>query len=335
MPYLVSYLLFIAKAISLLAFLLIFIALFLGLLAKGKQKKTNCLNIKPLNKELESIKNKMIIAGANKNEMKRLKKEKKENKSCKKESKPRLFIINFNGDIQAKATEALTQQINAIILGHQEKDEVLLRLESPGGVVPGYGLAAAQLDRLRQHNIPLTVAIDKIAASGGYLMASVANNIIAAPLAIIGSIGVVAQLPNFNRLLDKNHIDFEQITAGRYKRTLTIFGENTDEGRNKMQEDIDQTLVLFKEHIKRYRPQVNIEEVATGEHWYAQEAIHLQLVDQLMSSDSYMLKAHQDKALFELDYPMKSSKLQRLMSGSFSLLQQAINPTGCDFTGVH
>ena len=336
MHYMINYLLFFAKTISLLILLLAFFALFLGLVAKSKQKKTNCLRLKSLNKEFETLQNKITIAGAEKDELKKIRKEKKLNKkNDKKKNKSRLFVIKFKGDIQARATEALTQQINAIILGYQENDAVFLRLESPGGVVPGYGLAAAQLARLRQYNIPLTIAIDKVAASGGYLMASVANNIIAAPLAIIGSIGVVAQLPNFNRFLDKNHIDFEQITAGQYKRTLTFFGENTNEGRDKMQSEVNETLDLFKKHISCYRPQVDIERVATGEHWYAQQAIDLQLIDQLMSSDDYLLDAYKSKEIFEIVYPLKSSKFEKIINGGLNLLQKITNPNGCDFINIH
>ena len=96
----------------------------------------------------------------------------------------------------------------------QPEDQVIIRLENHGGVVHEHGLAASQLVRIREREIPLTIVVDKVAASGGYLMACVANRILAAPFAILGSIGVLAQIPNFNRLLDSHGVDFEMITAG-------------------------------------------------------------------------------------------------------------------------
>jgi serine protease SohB len=205
-------------------------------------------------------------------------------------NKKRIYVINFNGDMRASATENLRQEITAILsIADKDKDEVVVNLESPGGMVHGYGLAASQLARIRQHNLPLTICVDKVAASGGYMMACLANTIIAAPFAIIGSIGVVAQLPNFHRLLDKWDIDYEVLTAGEYKRTLTVFGENTDAGRQKFIADLEDTHTLFKEFVSDYRPSLDIEKVATGEHWYGKQALGLGLVDKLMTSDEYLL----------------------------------------------
>ena len=149
--------------------------------------------------------------------------------------------------MDAHEVESLREEITAIIsIANPSKDKVLIRLESGGGVVHGYGLAASQLQRIKSAGIPLSVAIDKVAASGGYMMACVADEILAAPFAIVGSIGVIAQIPNFNKILKKNDVEFEQITAGEFKRTLTLFGENTDKAREKFREEIEQTHDLFK-----------------------------------------------------------------------------------------
>ena len=193
-------------------------------------------------------------------------------------------------------------------------DEVVVRLESGGGVVHGYGLAASQLQRIREQKIPLTVAVDKVAASGGYLMACVADQIIAAPFAIIGSIGVLAQLPNLHRLLKKHEIDFEQIYAGEYKRTLTLFGENTDKAREKMREELEETHGLFKDYVKVQRPDLDIEKVATGEHWLATRALELGLVDRLQTSDDYLMAARRDAQLILLSYTERKKLLDRLAS---------------------
>ncbi|EOC1242753.1 protease SohB, partial [Cronobacter sakazakii] len=189
------------------------------------------------------------------------------------------------------------------------------RLESPGGVVHGYGLAASQLQRLRERQIPLTIAVDKVAASGGYMMACVANNIVAAPFAIIGSIGVVAQIPNFNRLLKRNDIDIELHTAGQYKRTLTLLGENTEEGREKFREDLNETHHLFKEFVHNMRPSLDIDAVATGEHWYGVQAKEKGLVDEISTSDDLIIARMAEREVVSLRY-MQRKRLMDRFTGS-------------------
>ncbi len=202
----------------------------------------------------------------------------------------KIFVLDFKGDIQASAVENLREEITLILATAKAgRDRVVVRLESPGGMVHGYGLAAAQLVRLRDAGFHLTICVDKVAASGGYMMACIANEIISAPFAVVGSIGVVAQVPNFNRLLKEHNVDFELYTAGQYKRTVTMFGENTPEGKAKFEEELQQTHILFKHFVEKYRPQLNVDKVATGEHWYGQDALDLNLVDKLQTSDEYLL----------------------------------------------
>lgn len=215
---------------------------------------------------------------------------KKESLLRKKNNK-KIFVLDFKGDVQASAVEQFREEVTLILATAKAgKDEIVVRLESPGGVVHGYGLAAAQLVRLREAGFHLTICVDKVAASGGYMMACIATEIVAAPFAILGSIGVVAQLPNFNKLLKEHHIDYEVFTAGEYKRTVTVFGENSEEGKAKFEEELQQTHQLFKHFVENYRPQLNVAEVATGEHWYGEDAKKLKLVDQLQTSDAYLLE---------------------------------------------
>jgi len=208
-------------------------------------------------------------------------------------------VIDFKGDVQASAVSALREEITLILsTAKAGQDRILIRLESPGGMVHGYGLAAAQLVRLREAGFHVTIVVDKVAASGGYMMACIANEIIAAPFAIVGSIGVVAQVPNFNRLLREHHVDFELYTAGQYKRTVTMFGENTPEGKDKFEQELQQTHTLFKHFVEKYRPKLNVEKVATGEHWYGQDAVELNLVDALQTSDEVILKLLPDHDVY-------------------------------------
>lgn len=180
----------------------------------------------------------------------------------------RIFVIDFHGDIKATEAASLREIVTGILMEAGEGDEVLVRLENAGGMVTEHGLAASQLARVRKRKIALTVVVDKVAASGGYLMACVGERIIAAPFAVVGSIGVVAQLPNFHRLLEREGVDFELHTAGEYKRTLTLFGENSDTGRQKLREQLEETHALFKDFIHEYRPDVDLDRVATGEYWH-------------------------------------------------------------------
>ena len=227
-------------------------------------------------------------------------------------AKPCVYVLDFKGDISASETTALREEISAIINVAKVDDEVLLRLESPGGIVHGYGLAASQLARLKQKGIKLTVAVDKVAASGGYMMACVADKIVSAPFAIIGSIGVVAQIPNIHRLLKKHDVDVDVMTAGEFKRTVTVLGENTEKGKQKFQAELEETHQLFKQFVSQNRPCVDIDKIATGEHWFGQQAIDLKLVDEISTSDDLILEKMKEKHVVSVKYRLKKSLLKKL-----------------------
>lgn len=318
--------LFSAKTLVLVFFILVVLVVFFGLLAKSKEKIKNRLVIRNLNHKYDDTKDELLHEILPKKALKKYLKElkaahKAEEKS--EELKKNIFVLNFNGDIKASAVTNLREEITAILNVATPKDEVLLRLESPGGAVHGYGLAAAQLMRVRAHGIPLTVAVDKVAASGGYMMACIANKILCAPFAIVGSIGVIVQLPNFHRLLKDKHIDFEQVTAGEYKRTLTMFGENTNEGRQKLKIEIEEVHDLFKKLISEHRPHIDINKVATGEHWLGLQALELKLVDDIQTSDEYLLTQSKQAHLYELAYETKKTFMSKL-SGTASMVREKL-----------
>ena len=269
-----------------------------------------------------------------KEEKKRAKAKHKSQKQEVKEGhdRARMFVIDFKGDMQASEVTNLREEITAVLSVASDRDEVLIRLESPGGVVHGYGLAASQLQRIRSKGVHLTIAVDKVTASGGYMMACIGNSIIAAPFAILGSIGVLAQIPNFHRLLKKNEVDMEILTAGEFKRTLTMFGENTEKDREKFVDELEDLHLLFKEFVSVNRPMVNIDEVSTGEAWFGSRALERQLVDELKTSDEYLVEKCADTDVFQVKYVLHKNKFDRvfervtqLMSGSgLSLLQPHI-----------
>ncbi|EPK4543836.1 protease SohB [Serratia marcescens] len=226
-------------------------------------------------------------------------------------TKPCLYVLDFKGSMDAHEVTSLREEISAVLAVASAQDEVLLRLESPGGVVHGYGLAASQLERLRKGGIRLTVAVDKVAASGGYMMACVADRIVAAPFAIIGSIGVVAQIPNFHRLLKKNDIDVELHTAGQFKRTLTLFGENTEQGREKFREDLNETHELFKRFVHEQRPSLDIDSVATGEHWFGSQVKEKGLIDAIGTSDDLLIAELDNHEVIAVRYTRRKRLMDR------------------------
>lgn len=323
MEFLLEYGLFLAKSITVLVAILIVIAVMIGASQRQRQAETGHIEVKNLNETLDAITHNLKSAVLHpemqkletKQEKKKAKEVKKEHKKEAKEGKParaRVFVIDFKGDLQASAVTNLREEITAVLSVADGDDEVVIRLESPGGVVHGYGLAASQLQRVRNKSVTLTVAVDKVAASGGYMMACIGSRIIAAPFAILGSIGVVAQLPNFHRLLKKNDIDVELHTAGEFKRTLTIFGENTDKDREKFVEDLEDIHLLFKDFVSEHRPQVNIDKVATGEAWFGRRALEHELVDELKTSDEYIIEQCEDKDVFHVKYVEHKNRIDRI-----------------------
>lgn len=287
------------------------------LVAKANQKSE--LEVEPLHKKYKDLAYFLKSFTASKDEMKAEKKKRKAEKKTDKDKfgvnsglQKKVFVLNFDGDVQASQAEQLREEITAVLQGATSSDEVVVKVESPGGVVHGYGLAASQLLRIRERNIPLTICVDKVAASGGYMMACVANKIVCAPFAIVGSIGVVAQVPNFHRVLKKHDVDYKEYTAGAYKRTVSLLGEITPKGEEKFVERLNDTHVLFKSFVQQFRPQVDMEKVATGEYWFGQEAKVLGLVDHLQTSDDYLMSFEKDTPIFEISMHIKQSLSDRL-----------------------
>jgi serine protease SohB len=316
--FLFEYGLFFAKAITIVIAIVAVLIAVMSLAVKQKPGGSGNLELESLSEGFDELASMGKEALLTKDELKQFQKEeKKKQKSAKKDktekAKPNnLFVIDFNGSSMAKEVETLRKEITAILCIAKEGDEVLVKVESGGGVVHGYGLASSQLKRIRDKGLPLTISIDKIAASGGYMMACVADKVIAAPFAIVGSIGVIAQIPNFNKLLKKNDIDFEMHTAGQFKRTLTVFGENTEEGREKFQNELEDIHVMFKGFVAENREGIDIDAVATGEYWYGTKAKELNLVDDIQTSDDYLMQANESFTLYTLKYAAKKSLAQKL-----------------------
>jgi serine protease SohB len=281
------------------------------------------LSVRHLNEQLEERESALKRKLLGKAEFKKLKKaQAKERKQRAKSDaeRPRVFVLDFKGDLRATAAASLREEISAVLAVAKQGDAVVVRLENAGGAVHEHGFAASQLMRLRQRGIGLTVAVDKVAASGGYLMACVADHILAAPFAILGSIGVIVQLPNFHRLLEDKGVDFELLTAGKYKRTLTLFGKNTDEGREKLAEELEEVHALFKRQIAEHRPSVDLDQVATGEHWYGIRALELKLCDSLGTSDDYLRTLAETADLYSVAYKRRKSLSERVLASTESLL---------------
>jgi serine protease SohB len=319
MNFFYEYGIFLLKTATFIIAIFLFVAGLINIAIKNKQKEK--LLIKHLNKKYQDLRIAISEEILPKNEFKKmLKKEEKPKKMAKKGK--RIFVLDFKGDIKASAVQNFREEITAVLKVATNKDEVAVMLESPGGLIHSYGLAASQLQRIRERNIPLTVLVDKIAASGGYLMASVADKICAAPFAIIGSIGVIGQLPNFHRLLKKHDIDYEQVMAGEYKRTLTLFGENTEKARQKFQDETNEAHQLFKDYILQHRPNFDSQKLATGEYWYGSKALQLGLIDAIVTSDDYLLEACNTANIYMITYVRPVKKMDKFATMAGNLFEK-------------
>jgi serine protease SohB len=324
LEFLAEYGLFLAKVVTSIVGFGLIVAIITNAGQKSNQGDDKGeLEITPLNDQYDEISKAMSMAlldsKSKKAEAKKRRKAAKKQAKVERKKSPdetidqkRVFVVKFNGNVSASAVTNLREEVTAILTQAKPEDEVVVKLESSGGMVHSYGLASSQLDRLRKKGIPITVCVDKVAASGGYMMACVGDKILAAPFAVIGSIGVVAQLPNFHRLLKKNDIDFELLTAGEHKRTLTVFGENTEQGREKFIEDLQDTHQLFKSYVAERRPKIDIDKVATGDVWFGSRALELSLVDELMTSDEYLTQQAKESKLYAINYVQKKKLPQRL-----------------------
>jgi serine protease SohB len=325
LEYLIEYGLFLAKLVTLvIAFVFVLTVIVSAGSKNRKGGERGHIAITHLNEELDEMRESMKKAiydkasykYEQKQEKKRQKLEERERKQQLKlaaaasedledNARKRVYVVDFNGDIEASDVGSLREEITAILSLATPRDEVLLRLESPGGMVHAYGLASAQLERIKSQQVSLTICVDKVAASGGYMMACLADRLVAAPFAILGSIGVLVQLPNFNRLLRKHEVDYETISAGEFKTTLTTFGEITQKGRDKVKEDVEEMHVLFKSWVKDHRPSVNIDNIATGETWVGLQALEKSMVDELMTSDECIVKACEDADVYEVRFEIR------------------------------
>ncbi|MFC3115520.1 protease SohB [Cellvibrio fontiphilus] len=334
MEFLAEYGLFLAKVVTFVVAILVVVIVAVSLGGRNKKSEKGHIEVTKLNEKFDQLRDTLRDAMMDdeaykefeKAEKKRLKDEKAEKKKAAKAAektkadsepqpapeKKRIFVLDFYGDIKASAVDSLREEISTVLTLAKPTDEVVVKVESGGGMVHSYGLASSQLTRITNKNIPLTICVDKVAASGGYMMACVANKIVAAPFAILGSIGVVAQLPNFHKLLKKNDIDYEMFTAGEYKRTVTMFGENTEKGRAKFVEELEDTHVLFKEFVSEHRPQVDVVKVATGEVWFGRRAKDVNLIDEIQTSDEYLFAQAENADIFEVEFTYKKSLPEKL-----------------------
>lgn len=328
MEFLTEYGLFLAKIVTFVVAALVVISVIMSAAQKdrGDHEGEGELKIRKLNEKYEKLREAIqarLMSGPQRKAFHKARKklEKAEKKAAKAakdtgeqdDSRSRVYVLDFDGDIKASDTDPLRRAITAVLsVADPEKDEVVIRLESGGGLVHSYGLAAAQLDRIRSKGVRLTACVDKVAASGGYMMACVADRIVASPFAILGSIGVVAQLPNFHRFLKKNDVDFEVLTAGEHKRTMTIFGENTDKGRQKFLEDLEDTHGLFKEYVSERRPDLDITAVANGDIWFGKRALEVKLIDEIKTSDEYLIEACDRADVVSVAYQRKRTLPEKL-----------------------
>lgn len=322
MDLLAEYGLFLAETATVVVAIVIVVATVAANTGRGRQPDEGHLEVRCLNDQLDHQRDILEAAVLGKKASRRQHKARMRERKKVHGTLRRVYVLNFEGDLQASATDRLRHEVTSVLSVAREEDEVVLRLESAGGVVHGYGLAASQLQRIKEQGISLTVAVDKVAASGGYLVACLADKLISSPFAVLGSIGVMAEVPNVHRLLKKHDVDVELLTAGEFKRTLTVFGENTEKGREKFIEELEDVHKLFKEHVARHRPVVDIDAVSTGESWYGPRALDRKLSDELATSDAYLAKCCDDAEVYEVRWAIRRSPIERLAQRFGALLGQ-------------
>lgn len=332
MEHLTEYALFLAKTVTIIIAFIIPVMVISAIAMRQRQHQKEHLEVNNVNRRYEAMSNAIDSVQLPKKVFKdRMKKQKKDRKATdkkepdKSEERKRIFVFNFEGDIEASEIDRLREEITSVLTIGEAPDEVVVKIESRGGVVHGYGLAASQLKRIKDQEIKLTVSVDKVAASGGYLMACVADKIIAAPFAVVGSVGVLAQIPNFHRALEKHNIDYQEFTAGEYKRTVGMFSEPTEKGKAKFMEELEDVHNLFKEFVQLNRPEVNVDEISTGEHWYGTRALDLKLVDELRTSDDYLLEASKNSDIYEVNFVRKEPISDRFKPAFASLLGSLVS----------
>jgi serine protease SohB len=213
-----------------------------------------------------------------------------------------IAVVSFDGDVRATKRKIVSALIDELIVNKDKLSEAVVVVNSPGGSVAEYGLLYAEMERIRAAGISLTVCIDTYAASGGYLMSLPANRIVAAPFAFVGSVGVVAYSPNIHRLLKKHDIEPRLFTAGEFKRTVTLIGDDDEEAKQHFQHQLESLHGLFLAAVKKYRTGANFEKIGTGDHWTAEESQtqNLGLVDHIATSREYLLKLNADRDLVHL-----------------------------------
>lgn len=339
MEFLSEYGLFLAKVVTFLVAVVVVIVMIASTVqrTRGEADDEGELTVRRLNEKYrklrEAIESRMLSPEQRKLWKKAQQKAEKAKKKAAKgtgkqageEARPKTFVIDFDGDIKASDTETLRKSVTAVLaVADPAKDEVVVRLESGGGLVHAYGLAAAQLDRIRGKGVRLTACVDKVAASGGYMMACVADRIVASPFAVLGSIGVVAQLPNFHRVLKKHDVDYEILTAGEHKRTLTVFGENTEKGRRKFLEDLEDTHHLFKDYVRERRPDLDVDAVANGDIWFGTRALEVRLVDEIRTSDEYLIEACERSDVVSVSFQRKRTLPEKLGLATSAALEATV-----------
>ncbi len=326
MEHIIEFAIFGGKALVIIIGIIVVLLTIASLALKNKPEKES-LEVKNLNKKFKKYTQKLNEGTLEKKELKKyLKSVKAENKkSSKSSTNNKVYVLEFIGDKKASAVDTFAQEISAVLCVAKPEDEIVVNIESPGGYVHTYGLAAAQLERIKKQGCKLTICVDKVAASGGYLMACTGDQILAAPFAIVGSIGVIAQIPNFNKILKKNDVEFKEITAGEYKRSVSLFGELTEKGIKKFTEDIENTHSLFKNFVSKYRTKMDISKIATGEIWYGIDAINNGLVDLVSTSDEYLFSKKDSSQIYSVKIVTKKSIADKLSGSAAKIMNMFTN----------
>jgi protease-4 len=197
-----------------------------------------------------------------------------------------IAVIHLEGTIQGgtglgATPEYILDQLDKALADDNVK-AILLRIDSPGGTVAASQEIALAVKRASEKK-PVVVSVGDICASGGYMVASQADEIIASPGSSVGSIGVIMEVANVEELLNKVGISFTTLTTGAYKDAGSPYRSLTETETAMLNE---QLTVIYDQFITdvaegRDLPETKVRELATGWVWLGSEALDLGLVDSL------------------------------------------------------
>jgi len=208
----------------------------------------------------------------------------------------KIAVISLSGMITFQGSSLVSGATITpeLVKGHLSRAEVdpavkaiVIRVDSPGGTVPACQEILEEIERVKEEK-PVVVVMENMAASGGYYISAGADRIVASPVALTGSIGVISRVMNVEELYEKLGIEVQTFKGGRYKDMYSGLRELKEEEEEIMQRLVDEYYEHFVGVVAAGRGLSTEEarDLATGQLYTGAEAERLGLVDKLGGLDT-------------------------------------------------